>query len=369
MYADAEEEFLNTTPSPIKRPQFCDLSVVWKDKRDEKVYTYSPIKSEFSVKNPPFGLDMEIKDVEEVAQGYRKGGTKEARLFRVALLAAKKEVEHLHPVKVRNIPEDVTEEQLAEEFSKFGAIGDIYVPRDLKRFRAREFAVVRFEKEEAAKKALASQTLTLREIKAKRKAKQLELDRVSKQWSTFTSNSGVHGMTNEISEDMRHTEYLKSTKKLEFKQNITLEQCFSRSGCPWGSKAELRILEPHGTFEGKSTREVMGAHTIKLEGLNSSTSVKKLRAVFESYGPSLVDIYCPRSLGVNERNSMQHMAALRGSSWENEGIAYARYSDRRDYTRAVRDLQAGRIVIDDAVLSGDPVTPFQWPSDRTRRYW
>jgi hypothetical protein len=164
-----EEEYLNTTPSPIKRPQYCDLSVVWNGRRDEKVYTYKPIKSEFSVKKPPFGLDKEITDLpdDEVATGYRRGGPKEARLFRVALLAAKKEVDGLHPVRVSNIPEDLTEEQLAEEFSKYGAIGDIYIPRDLKRMTARNFAILRFEKEEAAKKALESRTATLKEIKAK----------------------------------------------------------------------------------------------------------------------------------------------------------------------------------------------------------
>lgn len=360
-----DEEFLNTTPSPIKRPQYCDLSVVWKGRRDEQAYTYKPMKSEFSVKKPPFGLDKEITELpdDEVATGYRRGGPKEARLFRVALLAAKKEVDGLHPVRVSNIPEDLTEEQLAEEFKKYGAIGDIYIPRDLKRMTARNFAILRFEKEEAAKKALESRTATLKEIKAKRKAKQVEIDQLSKQWSVFTSNSGVNGITNEISDDMRHTEFVKSTKKLEFKQNISLEECFSRSGYPWGSKQELRILEPH------APKEVLSMKTLKVEGLKTSTSSEEIKQVFSVYGPSLADVYCPTSLNVVERNNEIHKAQHAGTRFCNSGFAYVRFSDRRDYLRALRDVTAGKVIIDGARITGESLTPNQWPTDRTRRYF
>jgi len=368
MWSDAEdeEEFLNTTPSPIKRPKVGDLSVIWKDKRVDSDFLPKPIKSQFSVKKPPFGLDHErdLEDpVEATAQGYRGGGPKEARLFRVALLAAKKEVDNLYPVRVRGIPEDVTEEQLAEEFSKYGSIGDIYIARDLKRFKARDFALVRFEKEEAAKRALASKTVNLKEIKGRRKAKDVNLDALSKQWSTFTSNSGVNGITNDISDEMRQTAFLQSTKKLEFKQNITLDQCFSRSGYPWGSKAELRILEPH------APKEELQFNAIKVENLKQTTSPEVIREVFASFGPSLKNVYCPKTLNVIERNQRQNAAAEVGLTWHNEGFAYVRYSDRRDYTRALKAVTEGKVVIDGATVTGDYITPFSWPTDRTRRYW
>lgn len=365
--ASAEEEYLNTTPSPIKRPQIADLSFLLRDRRltEETGGSFLPkaIKSEFSIKKPPFGLDHEPEEVEEPAQGFRKGGPKEARLFRVALLAAKKEVDGLHAVRVSNIPEDVTEEQLAEEFSKYGKIGDIYIPRDLKRMKAREFALVRFEKEEAARRALADQTVKLKEIKGKRKSKNLDLGVLSKQWSVFTSNSGVNGITNEISDDMRQTEFVKSTKKLEFKQNITLDQCFSRSGYPHGSKAELRILEPH------APKEALLFYAIKIENLLETTSPDTIRQVFLAFGPSLSDVYCPKTLNVVIRNQKQNRAAEAGQTWHNEGFAYVRYSDRRDYARALQSVSAGQVVIEGQTVAGESVNPFSRPTDRTRRYF
>ena len=364
MWADGDDEvFLNTTPSPVKRPQIADLSVIWKDKREESAFLPAPIKSQFSVKNPPFGLDHDLAPVEEPARGYRKGGSKEARLFRVALLAAKKEVDNLHPIKVLGIPEDVKEEELSAQFSKYGPIGDVYIPRNLKRMTAREFALIRFEKEESALKAVAASTEKLKSIKGRRKSKDMYLGQLPKQWSVFTSNSGVHGITNEISDDMRQTEWVKSTKKLEFKQNITLDQCFSRSGYPWGSKAELKILESH------APKEVLLHKAIKVGNLKETTSPETIREAFNAFGPSLTDVYCPKTLNVVERNIKQVAAAENGETWHNEGFAYVRFGDRRDYLRALRSVEEGRVVVDGAVVSGDSITPFSWPTDRTRRYF
>lgn len=335
--------------SPIKRPQHCDLSVIWADKRDESGYVYKPMKSEFTVQKPPYGLDENRKEIagEEVKTGYRTGGPKEARLFRVALLAAKKDVEHLHPVKIRDIPADVREDQLAEELGRFGAVGDVYIPRDLATGRARDFAIVRFEKEEAARRALAQQTVQLKGSK-----KEASLDRVPKQWSTFTSNSGVNGITNEISDDMRQTEFLRDTRKVEFKQDVTLAECFSRSGYPWGSKQELKILEPH------APKEVMSMPAIRLTGLHEGTSVDTLRQTFLAFGPSLGDVYCPKSLHVIARSKNQ-----------NDGVAFVRFTDKRDYSAALRDVEAGRVVVDGRVLVGEAIEAYSWPTDKTRRYW
>jgi len=363
MWDTDEEVFLNTTPSPIKRPKVADLSVIWKDKRVETDFLPKPIKSQFSVKKPPFGLDHEPEDVIDPAHGYRQGGPKEARLYRVALLAAKKDVDHLHPIKVRNIPPDIKEEELAAEFSKYGNIGDIYIPRDLKSMKAREFALVRFEKEEAARKAIGAKIHKLNEIKARRKSVQVEMDVLPKQWSVFTSNSGVHGMTNEISDDMRQTEFLRSTRKLEFKQNITLDQCFSRSGYPWGSKAELRILESH------APQEVLTYNALKIENLRETTSPETIRSIFLSFGPSLADVYCPKTLDVIQRQIKQTAASERGEQWNNEGIAYVRFTDRRDYNRALNAVLAGKVVIDGVNVLGEAINPFSWPNDKTRRYW
>ena len=344
-------EYRPLQTSPIKRPELCDLSVIWRDKRDDTGYSFSPTKSAFSVKKPPFGLDFEPVEIpdEEVKTGYKKGGPKEARLFRVALLSSKKEVDHLHPIKVTNIHPDAKEELLAEDFSRYGAIGDVYIPRNLATGKAREFAIVRFEKEEAARRALANRTMRLQGAPPKR---EVGLDRLPKQYSVFTNNSGVNGITNDISDEMRHTEFLKMTRKLEFKQDITLAECFSRSGYPWGSKQELRILEPH------APKEVMAMYTIKLENINKTTSIETLQQVFGRYGQSLADVYCPKSLNVYER-SMNH----------NDGIGYIRYGDARDYRAALKDVAKKLIVIDDHLIEGESITAYSWPTDKTRRYW
>ena len=66
-------------------------------------------------------------------QGYPlEGGQKQARLRRVAILKTDKETDHLFTVKVSNIDPKVTKpERLYDEFLRFGAIGDVYIPRNV----------------------------------------------------------------------------------------------------------------------------------------------------------------------------------------------------------------------------------------------
>ena len=74
-------------------------------KEGTKGGTSKPKPAEFNVTKPCFGLDFEREEIgiDEVARGYKVGGPKEARLFRVALLAAKKDTDHLFPVKVSGV--------------------------------------------------------------------------------------------------------------------------------------------------------------------------------------------------------------------------------------------------------------------------
>jgi len=288
--------------------------------------------SQFSVKKPPFGLDYE-RDEDENEQGgegrgggagqeaaikgFRKGGPKEARLFRVALLASSKDVDHLHPVRVRNIPTKITEEALQEQFSKFGQVGDVYVPRNSKTREAIQasgggaFAVVRFTSREAAQRALEIGQAALPQSQHERQARVLELEAVRKQESVFSSNSGAMGITNEVTDEMRKTETLRNSAKAVIKQNITLDQCLSRSGYPWGSKQELKILEPH------APREVMDMYSIKLEELDRTTTEAMLREAFAVYG-DVGDVYCPKPLHVKLRTQEP-----------NSGIGFVRFRDRR----------------------------------------
>lgn len=52
----------------------------------------------------------------------------------------------------------------------------------------------------------------------------------------------------------------------EFKQDIQLSECFARSGYPWGSKRELKILEPH------APRETLSMPGLRITNLNLMTT-------------------------------------------------------------------------------------------------
>jgi len=160
--------------------------------------------SKFNAQYPPFGLDEERYPVEDidVARGYLKGGPKEARLFRVALLANTRDVDHLFSVMVTNIHLMTQEHELEQEFKIFGEIGNIYIPRDgISRKTLAGFAVVRFSKKEAADRALIEGRIQLRSMFSP-EIKQCEIVPISPQTPVFTLNSGVHGMTNTITGDM-----------------------------------------------------------------------------------------------------------------------------------------------------------------------
>ena len=116
-------------------------------KEVSKTGPITPKVGEFSVTKPCFGLDYEREEIgiDEVARGYKVGGPKEARLFRVALLAAKKDTDHLYPVKVSGVHDMIKEEELYEVFGRFGSIGDVYVPRKGEnRKLVAPFGIVRF---------------------------------------------------------------------------------------------------------------------------------------------------------------------------------------------------------------------------------
>ena len=68
----------------------------------------------------PFALDGDsaAPDTNPSSPGYRKGGPKESRLFRVALLSPQKDVDEMHPVKVHNIPRNASPQKIKEVFEK-----------------------------------------------------------------------------------------------------------------------------------------------------------------------------------------------------------------------------------------------------------
>lgn len=206
---------------------------------------------------PPFALDAEddgsLSVMSESTRGYRNGGPKEARLHRVALLSKTKEIEHLHPVKVYNIPRTASAESLKSEFSEFGEIGDIYIPMHLKEKRpAQDFAVIRFTDKQHAEKALSSPDRTSTKIVD---GKQLQVSPMARQNSFFSNNTGRLGIANEVC--VTHV----PEKKAAPEQHISLASVRARSGYPWGSVRELKYLNP------KPSTDVLEYHSIKLVDL------------------------------------------------------------------------------------------------------
>jgi hypothetical protein len=319
--------------------------------------------SGFNVRNPCFGLDHELPSLdndipdEEVAKGYKKGGPKEARLFRVALLGAKKEIDHLFPVKVQGLPPMIKEEELKEYFAPFGEIGDIYCPRDGEtRKLVAPFAIIRYESKSSADKCIFESSLVMKKlIFYPNDVFRIQMSPLSKQESIFGQNSGVHGITNEITDTMRETQIMIDNKKEDVTQCITLDECFSRNGYPWGSKAELKILEEHAPIE------VLQYYNILITNLHVMSSTEKIRQAFEDLGDVIVgDLYCPMELVITRRPT---------DGRKNEGFGFIRFKDLRDQRKCMKAIKKGLIIIDDHVIDGELVPPYSWPTDKTRRYF
>jgi hypothetical protein len=329
-------------------------SEYYKDYKGGKTTRAEPIHS---VTKPPFGLDFERKPLadEELATGYKKGGPKEARLFRVALLRNERECDHLFGVKVVGIPDLVQEKELADVFQRFGKIGNIYVPRDgASRKAVTNFAVVRFIEKESASRALQRGSVYVKCEFCGPEPYLLFIEDNPSQESTFTQNSGVHGITNKILDSMiQEKEYNDSLKEV-VEQNIALDECFSRSGYPWGSKRELKILESH------APRDVLSMHTIRLDKLNQYTHPKEIKNLFNNMNLHVGDVYCPRPLHVNLRLN---------DGRQNDGFGYLRFQDARDLHQALEAINAGLISFNGDVCEGKVMKPFQWPTDFTRRYF
>ena len=192
----------------------------------------------------PFALDDEFTTSTDLSRsslasrGYRDGGPKEARLRRVAFLSKIKEIDHLFPMKVENIPDSTDEDQLREIFSEFGEIGDLYLPKDTKNIPLSNFAIVRFTTSDAREKALLQKELIIPE-RSPKKQRKLSLSPLKPQPSFFSKGTGYHGICNIPIEDGY------DRKPVQVQQDINLSSCRSRSGYPWGSVRELKFLAPH----------------------------------------------------------------------------------------------------------------------------
>lgn len=290
----------------------------------------------------PFGLDENNNSSSSV--GYRNGGPKESRLRRSAIISSQKPIEHLHPIKVRNLPRNSSEEKLQNFFERFGEVGDVYIPRKLGKTLepAKDFAIVRFLNKSSSSKALEELNSSLKDRTLGNK--DMEVKEPEKQIVFFSNNTGALGICNIPTEN--------NLNKSKFiSQDISLNECLSRSGYPWGSKRELRILEPH------VPKDALNLHGIKILNLSTLSTLEEVREIFIRYG-DIACVFFPKPLQI----------ALRPKD-PNMGYGFVRFHDKRDVDKALNDIHNGLVEISGQKIEGEYVPPQYWPSDKTRRFY
>jgi hypothetical protein len=209
--------------------------------------------------SPPFAIDEDRSfssrsGLSSSSKGFRDGGPKEARLKRVAFLSPQKDVSNMHPVKVQNLPPKVSPEKIKAHFEKFGDVKDVYIPSSPKdrRLPAIDLAIVRFSSPHEARTAMSSPSS---------ETGGLVVSPMSRQRSFFSGGTGYHGINNEPVEDGTYVRGMGPVK-----QDIELSSCLSRSGYPWGSIRELKVLSPHVPAEARDT------YAIRIENLDRSVT-------------------------------------------------------------------------------------------------
>jgi RNA recognition motif-containing protein len=299
--------------------------------------SFSPRKSTVA----PFALDYEGAEG-EFATGYRQGGPKEARLHRVALLRSDKETDHLFPVRVENVHSKVTAEMLEKTFSKYGEIGNVYIPKNLSKNTTPGFALVRYVRQEDAERAVRDAT----GLSLHKKWGTLEVSSPPKQKTCFGGNTGstVVGVENDGFE-------FKPKAKWEFTQVVSLENCMARNGAPWVSKHDLMNLEPHAPLETHQ------CWSLKITPLAAHVGIEELVVIFGEYG-RIGNIYCPKSLLKDQASNDPH-----------EGFAYVRYTERTSAEAALKDLNGSDPWDIGKELKIELVPPRYWPEEKTRRYY
>ena len=314
----------------------------------------------------PFALDYNPYHNVRPATGFRHGGPKEARLFRVSMLKSDRETEHLFPVKVINVPPNVKHHQLNDALKKYGTIGDVYIPiknlgieysllqpirntfsvSDIdgeRHVKVGNFGIVRFHDKESQINALYNADKDNIYIDGYK----LQIFPHEPQLNTpFSMSTGSLGICNIPFDDGK-----KIVTKSFVPQDIKLSDCLSRNGYPWGSKRELKLLEPH------APKETMNYHSLKVSNLDKQLTEADIKEVFEKYGEVGI-VYCPKPIHVNLRTKDG-----------NSGYAFVRYVDKRDLNLALEDCKNGKVIIANNVIKAEYTPPTHWPSDKTRRYW
>lgn len=180
---------------------------------------------------------------------FRKGGLKEARMRRLETISSVTSKEVLNPdkvVRVKGVPERISKDAIKDEFKSFGNIDDVHIPLDVKSGKTMGYAFVHYDSPDDASAAasnmngrpLTCESKTAKTINATPLLYPLKCD-VPEIKSYFSGNTGSLGIAN-----IPYGE-ITTVQRSSIKQDISLSDCFARSGYPWGSKHQLKRLEPH----------------------------------------------------------------------------------------------------------------------------
>jgi hypothetical protein len=279
-----------------------------------------------------------------MSRGFRDGGPKEARLKRVAFLSMVKEVDHLYPVKVEKVGENVSAQKIAEDMSKYGEIGDIYVPISHSTLKPTGgFAVVRFTNSDAVDRLLDEES---RDIAHEIDGKRVNIAPVSPQRSFFRGGTGYHGICNVPVEDGT---YIRTSAVPN--QEIPLSSCMSRSGYPWGSVRELKFLAPHPPIDK------LDGFSLKVMNIPHHLTEEDLQSYFARFG-KVLSVSCPKPILVIDKISTP-----------NGGVCWVKFEDRRDMDKAHQAILQGQVILDGRVAEAKALFPRYWPTEETRRYY
>ena len=221
----------------------------------------------------------------------RKGGPKEARLYRRKLMTNANakvnfDVEHLFTIRLSGVSPEVPTNFIRSHFSQYGEIGDLYRPADLGRSIVPcQYIFIRYNTKEAAEKAIRQMDgryLYGKEIRVV----------MAIQNSFFTQDTGY--MTNE-SLDKKVVVISKFDSSMPIQHHIV--------------KREEEIKEVEVTFN------------LRVDDISPSIPVETIRDIFKQFG-EISSVYYP----INLKTKLYR------------GFAIIRYLECNDAERAMNEM-------------------------------
>mmetsp|Transcript_133 Transcript_133/g.160 ORF Transcript_133/g.160 Transcript_133/m.160 type:complete len:255 (+) Transcript_133:226-990(+) len=170
-------------------------------------------------------------------------------------------IDRLHGLRIGNISEDISTEDIVREFKKYGAIGDVYRSTDMGTYIVKnDLCFIRYFSEDDATNALIALDGCMLG------SKRLSV-KIAKQDSQFSDSTGyISNWAIEVEPEIRHYEFDPSMPDSHRRKN-----------------------------RDKMLSQVENVFTLKVENLTKDTMIENLRNIFGQYGP-IGSIYYPVDL-------------------------------------------------------------------------